>query len=357
MKKGNFLLLLICSLLIQNLNATVWRVNNRPNVDADFTTLQTAIDGADNGDTLYIEASETTYGNGVFDKKMIVIGAGYWLSENDITQADKVESQTGRLTFNDGSQGSEVMGLYIYESISGNPRAIVISTDSISTKRNFIRANEFDNNTAYYPICIYITGNYTFLNIKQNWIYSTRGANRPTFGIYIAGILSNSIICNNFVRATTDTRNSIYMTTNSTATELIIANNVIWGNITTYYTIHNNNIQVEGTYNNGAGDLLSNNLCSGTQYPASNANQQNVDMSTVFVDYVGYIDNDYILKTGSPAIGAGISGGDCGAFGNGTGIESYVLSGLPAIPAVFEATVTTIGSSVLPVNIKASSHN
>ncbi len=343
-------------LLTTTLDATVWRVNNRPNVDANFTTLQDAIDGASDGDTLYIGASETSYGVGVFAKKLIVIGAGYWLNENDTTQMYKEESQTGRLTFNDGSQESEVMGLYVYES-SGNPRAIYIYADSINIERNYIRANEINNSPSVSPICISITGNLSFINITQNWIYSTRNANYPTYSIYITGILSNSIIKNNFIRSTTNIKYAIYMSTNSTSTELIITNNVMWGNLTTYYTIHNNNILLEGTYNNGTGDLTSNNLCNGTQYPDVNNNQQNVDMSTVFVDYVGYIDNDYILATGSPAIGAGLNSGDCGAFGNGTGGDPYVLSGMPPIPAVFEATVTTVGSYTLPVNIKASSHN
>ena len=337
-------------------SATVWRVNNRPNVDADFTTLQDAIDGASGGDTLYIGASETTYGSGIFDKQLIAIGAGYWLAENDTTQAYTEESQTGRLTFNDGSQGSEVMGLYIYESLDNDPRSIIILTDNISITRNFILTYEQDIQSYHSPVCIYISGNNDNINITQNWIYSTRVTVNNTYAIGIWGILTNSIISNNFIRSQY-TKYAVYMSTSSTATELIISNNVMWGITQTYYTIHNNNIQIEGTYNNGTGDLTSNNLCNATQYPALNSNQQNIDMSTVFIDYVGYIDNDYILTSGSPAIGAGINGGDCGAFGNGSGGDPYVLSGIPAIPSVFEATVTTMGSSVLPVNIKASSHN
>lgn len=344
-------------LIASTLNATVWRVNNRPNVDADFTTLQAAIDGAADGDTLYIGASETSYGTGIFAKKLIVIGAGYWLAENDTTQAYTEESQTGRLTFNEGSQGSVVQGLYIYEILSMNPRSIIINADNITISKNFIRTHETNSSISYFPICIHVPSNQSDIKIEQNWMYSLRTANYPTFGIYIGGVLSNSKISNNFIQATSFTKYSIYMTVNSTATELIINNNTFWGNLITYYTIHNNNILIEGTYNNGAGDLTSHNLCNGTQYPATNNNQQNVDMSTVFVDYVGYIDNDYILAPGSPAIGAGINGGDCGPFGNGTGGDPYVLSGIPPIPTVFEATVTTMGSSVLPINIKASSHN
>jgi len=358
MKKNYYLLILLCFILSQSINATVWRVNNRPNVDADFTTLQAAIDGASDSDTLYIGASETTYGSGIFTKKLIVIGAGYWHSENDTTQAYHEESQTGRLTFNDGAQGSEVMGLYIYENNTNDiPSPVKITTNNIKVKRNKIVGNRYYNHNTAKCYGIWIINNLSSIIISQNWI-STTGADQTTkYCIVISGIVTNTSISNNFLYATQSNKHSIYMESNSTATELIINNNVMWGHLTTYYTIHNNNILIDGSYNNSAGDLTSHNLCSATQYPATNSNQQNVDMSTVFIDYIGYIDNDYKLATGSPAIGAGINGGDCGAFGSGSGTEPYVLSGLPPIPSVFEATVTTIGSSVLPVNIKVSSHN
>jgi len=63
-------------------------------------------------------------------------------------------------------------------------------------------------------------------------------------------------------------------------------------------------------------------------------------MTTVFVDLngtLGYSDDErYKLKAGSPAIGAGVSGVDCGAFG---GVTPYVLSGLPPFPRIYEATI------------------
>ena len=70
-----------------------------------------------------------------------------------------------------------------------------------------------------------------------------------------------------------------------------------------------------------------------------------------------FIDNGYELAPGSPAIGTGVNGGDCGVFSYDTGGYPYVLSGMPAIPAIYEATVESIVGSTLPVTIKASSHN
>jgi hypothetical protein len=80
-------------------------------------------------------------------------------------------------------------------------------------------------------------------------------------------------------------------------------------------------------------------------------------MDSVFVDYDKYVDNGYLLKPNSPAKNAGINGGDCGVFSFDYDCEPYILSGMPAIPTIIEATYTTVGTTELPVNIKAKSNN
>lgn len=347
-------------LMASTLSATVWRVNNRPYFDADFTTLQAAIDGATSGDTLYIEASPTAYGNGTFDKQLVVIGAGYWLAENDTTQAYTEYSRVGKLIFNAGSEGSLVEGLYIYY-YSSNFNLIEINGDNITILKNYI----YPSNPSYSSgFGIRIIGSRSGIIIKQNWInaYNNNGNSASyVYGIYFNGIPTNCVVSNNFMRAHKNSNGYIYaiaMGTNDLTNDLIINNNVMWGSVVTYHTFLVNNILVSGTYNNSVDDQTSNNLCDGIQFPDINDNQQNVDMSTVFLDYVGYIDNDYTLKTGSPAIGAGVNGGDCGVFSYDYGSIPYVLSGMPEIPAIFEATATaTVGTTSLPINIKASSHN
>ncbi len=93
------------------------------------------------------------------------------------------------------------------------------------------------------------------------------------------------------------------------------------------------------------------------QFGIENGNQSNVDMTTVFVGEEGNsTDGQYQLKQGSPAIGAGYDGEDCGAFGGAT---PYILSGLPAIPAIYFFISPAVGSSAtgLSVQIKAKAHN
>ncbi len=105
------------------------------------------------------------------------------------------------------------------------------------------------------------------------------------------------------------------------------------------------------------GNEAYNNICNSTQCPDFNNNQRNIDLATVFEDHIKYIDNGYLLSNGSPAFGAGFNGGDCGAFSYDYGGSPYVLSGMSETPAIFEATIPSYGTSSLPVNIKATTHN
>lgn len=377
MKRQITLLTVMFFLIAITAHATVWRVSNRiingVTVDADFNTLQAAIDGASDGDTLYLMGSKTSYGDGTFSKKLVVIGPGYWLSENPTTQAVKDTARVRFLTFNAGSQGSHIQGLYnsyaVTTSGGGYPtyKLISINTDSITLAKNYLRMYRYGNYTQGLNEAIVINGNRTDIKIQQNWIeveiydgYSGYDGTGNT--IHFTGIPTNCFFQNNFIRAyqgnTFGTIHSIQMDVIDIANDLKIYNNVIWGDFTTYYTEQLNNVLVNGAYIGGA-DLMMYNLCDATQYPADPDlyNQQNIDMSTVFTDYTKYIDNGYTLAPGSPALGAGVNGGDCGVFSFDTGGYPYVLSGMPAIPAIYEATVGSVVGSTLPVSIKATSHN
>jgi len=71
MKNKISFLTVLAIVFAMSANATVWRVSNTVvngiPVDADFTTLQDAINGASAGDTIYMMGSPTSYGDGIFD--------------------------------------------------------------------------------------------------------------------------------------------------------------------------------------------------------------------------------------------------------------------------------------------------
>jgi hypothetical protein len=65
-------------------------------------------------------------------------------------------------------------------------------------------------------------------------------------------------------------------------------------------------------------------------------------------------DGQWQLKTGSPAIGAGLSGEDCGIFGGNT---PYHLSGLPATPSIYLLSSPAASNGpTLPVTISVKTN-
>jgi hypothetical protein len=288
-------------------------VNNNAAADADYLTLAEANNNATSGDTIYVEGSPATYAGAEIDRKLCIIGPGYFLSDNDSTQANSLDAYiTGTVDFATGSEGSLITGLRV-GSIYIRVNEIVITRCNVSD--------------------IGIYGNSANSLITQNYANSIR-----TY----SGNLTNSIISNNIVNTT--------ITTGSTSYPLQITNNVIQAPGYTpisasYSTIANN---ITASTNNIAvntGNTIINNISAGTGTNA-NGNKYNVVMTTVFVDYSGSLnysdDAKWKLKAGSPAIGAGVSGVDCGVFG---GTTPYVLSGIPALPHIYEAIIPGIAYS------------
>ena len=69
-------------------NARILRVSNVTGSSAPYTSIDAAHDAASAGDTIMVDGSSAKYGgtNGKYDitKKLVIIGPGYWLVENDV---------------------------------------------------------------------------------------------------------------------------------------------------------------------------------------------------------------------------------------------------------------------------------
>jgi len=345
-------------MIAQMASATVWRVNNRVNADPDFTTLQDAHDGASAGDTLYIEGSPNSYGALICTKQLIIIGAGDFLNENDSTQAYKEVSKVGQITLNAGSENTIVEGLRVVNS------RIQIQTSDITIRRNRLQTHLNHNYTTYYGITI--AANCENILIENNWIFiNDYNSYAYNHGIYSTGSnLTNLIIRNNYIYARETSYTNQNYAINISAT--VLADNVtIYQNI---FSANNNNTRVSAQetqfYNNimimgnfiPDGSYYNNNIGNSTQFGTADGNQENVDMATVFIDHTTGIDSDLQLAAGSPAIGAGLFGEDCGMYGAD---HPYIISLFPAIPAIWEVTLNNYGSDnvTIDVNIKAKSHN
>lgn len=67
-------------------------------------------------------------------------------------------------------------------------------------------------------------------------------------------------------------------------------------------------------------------------------------------------DGKFMLKVGSPALGVGIGGIDCGAYG---GVNPYKLSLIPAVPAFYKLTSpgTAASSNPYPITFSVRANN
>ncbi len=329
-------LLSIILVLAYNANATKWRLNNNPGINANFSDWNSAYATANDNDTIFVEGSTISYGDITISKPLTIIGPGYFLSENPQTQKLLVTAKFGYFTINNGSSGSLITGLDITNGIN-------IACGNISVIKNKLYA-------------VYLSSNISCSNILicQNYI-KWEIVNNTGASIYNV-IISNNIIngSNIYQLRTIELGNNISGT---------ITNNVISGPNGSYSigdAINVNNFLITNNIINrgnilGSNNAFSNNISNGSQLPVGNNNQLNVDMSNVYV-ILGSTDGSCKLKPGSPAIGAGINGVDCGAFG---GAQPYVLSGIPAGPSVYEInTSSTTGSTNggLDVNVKAKIH-
>jgi len=300
MKNKIFLFVLAAVMLPALSFAAKWRISNVPNADAHFTTIAAAVSSTMvmAGDTLYIEPSSVAYPTATITKPLTIIGNGYFLAENPETKSNKNVSAIGSLTFDPGGSGSVLTGCWVNGvSISAGTTQIRIERNRITSQIYFFGGSN-----------IVITGNY--ITHELNW----------------QAITSNIIVSNNFIQATATTA-----ITGNVWPSAIFENNIISGNVAITNSVFNNNILRSGTFTQ-TNSTFSNNLSNDNQFGTANGNQQYINMANVFVG-TGSTDGQWQLKPGSPAIGAGVSGVDCGMFGGAT---PYILSGIPPGPAIYE---------------------
>lgn len=332
MKKFTIISGLIFALFFSNtnVNATVWRVNSAPGSDADYTSIQAAHDAATtlNGDTLYIEGNASGVGGLDCSKQLIIIGTGYFIAENPETQASPLSSQVSGIRFLSGSEGSKLMGIYCNGSIQ-------LQTSDIFITRCFVYANTAIQTAAY---------NVGNIVITQSYISSYYG---PYYSaLYFPYSETNILISNCYLYGTISSGQNF---------SGIFTNNVVYGSIDLYNSILKNNILYEYGSFTDHNCVYTNNISFNASFGTANGNQSNVNMGTVFVGATGNsTDGQWMLKAGSPALGAGENGVDCGMFG---GAFPYILSGMPNIPSIYYLNTPAIPSSVIDVAIKAKSNN
>jgi hypothetical protein len=310
MKKIIILTLFFYGLLTGTLMAGTYKVNNNlvdnPS-EKIFSNLQKAHNAASNGDTLVIEGSYKFYDTLICTKKLFIMGPGYFLNENPGRSINKLSAKVLCIYFNSGSEGTMVTSLEI-------PLGSYINTNNITIRRCRTYHTEIADSIKNATI----TGCYFNDNDEYNSYnfgfpvqrYNYDGQN-PSLRL---GMHITNLLVNNCIILGTRYKEGYYGENNPT---IMFMNNIFKGGYALDISIGWKNNIVE----NAPGFYV--------RYPwgpdvCCNSIGFRQNDTSLFIDSQSP-DGKWQLREGSPAIGAGENGVDCGPFG---GPHPYVLSGI-----------------------------
>lgn len=333
-----FFTLLIIILTAFTANSKIVYLNNNleaPKISENlYTNWADAYASASAGDTIYVAGSALNYGPITLTKQLLLFGPGYFLSENPNTQVNKLNAAFGDIVFDDGSQGSKLIGI----SCSGSA-----GYDVYIRINNVVISNCYLQNTLF----IYRSDDANINNVTVKKCYLKHIANSAGYdGVFNIFTFTNNIVGGSFsipngsegIIAYNLFLNNTFQTGVNSSFE--IANNIYLNSNTDYYTIKplpdasvHHNISLTGAF-------------------GSDNNNFTAPESTLFTsDANATTDGQYMLSETSPAKGTGSNGTDIGPFG---GPDPYRLSGLPNLPNIYELSTGGFVSTgdELPVTIK-----
>ncbi|WP_400190530.1 hypothetical protein [Hymenobacter sp. B81] len=319
-------LALLCAAVLTAPAQTIRRVNNSGATGANlYATAQAAHDAAVPGDVIHLEQSSNDYGALTCTKNVRIVGPGYFLDRTPGLQANTATARLGNLNFDPGSDGASITGVTVNGAIS-------VAASNIRIERNRVDGGIYlggSLSTAMYNT--YIRQNYVSGIVKINsgaQCYDILIANNL---VYNGGVTLQSNVSGEY------RHNVIVNGSSALLKDFVVQNNYFTGsNVFTNCTV-------------------SHNLSSGNSLPAGNNNQLNVPATAVFELTPGAVyDAHYQLKSGpNPARGTGTGGSDIGAFG---GAAPYVLSGIPAVPSIYEYNHVLSGTQ-LQVTLSTRANN
>jgi hypothetical protein len=300
-------LLIVAISLTSKAEATIWRVNNIVGIGADFKTLNAAFlsNNVLAGDTVYVEPSAQDYDIAYLKKKLVIIGPGYNL----------------------GAEGNP--GLQYTDKVS---EIYIILTDSLASGCTFLGLS---GRISVHPSvddltisrCNFAWSDYSS---KVGAVCANISITKSIVNFYSGNSFNNLYFANNIVNSY-----AVF----SKALNSIVRNNIFTISLDIQASYISNNIFVTNNALKLINCTVKNNIATTGILPAGDNNQNNKLATDLFAGGTN-IDAKYKLKAGSPAIGAGetINGitPDAGIFGTA---DPYRLSGIPAIPSIYQFTV------------------
>lgn len=128
------LLIFALAALCSTAQATILRVSNRTNSGAPYSEISQAINAAEEGDTIMVDGSNTSYGNITITKRVVLIGPGYLLNENGVIAEGSPSAMLGTVSSNyNGAAGSIIMGFDIKDKVTLSQPNMVVTRCRLAT--------------------------------------------------------------------------------------------------------------------------------------------------------------------------------------------------------------------------------
>lgn len=122
MKKATLTLMAACFVIAAQ--AKFLRVNNISGM-APYATIQAAVDAAQEGDTIMIDGSTEKYGGAKLDKRLVLIGPGYLLNKNGLSEVIADAVVDGWLEVE--GEGTVLTGLHFNDRVEIKAPKVVIT--------------------------------------------------------------------------------------------------------------------------------------------------------------------------------------------------------------------------------------
>ncbi len=336
---NKILLTPILCLLHLVLSATTHTVSNAAHLPAQFSTIQSAHDAASAGDTLLISATGMSYGDLTLTKQLSIIGS---------TFIPGLAAQLSTVYFAGAScDGTLLQSIYlgsvqiptgITQTNFSNHiiRRCYISSIYVATDSG-TNANHFYN--WIIEGCVFYATGSTW-NMNTSYGYS-RFENFTFRNNVFNGILLDLKYCS--------LKNNVFLGSNPGESCVgglefcTFANNIVYGKGAAggQNNVYNNNVTFGAT--NNSFDIPAN----PSNFPNNIGSNNFEGVDPMFMNVTANsnfnLNSDYSLQAGSPAIGAGDNGQDCGVY-DGSGI--FRMDGEPDIPVV--RSVTIPGGNIVP---------
>lgn len=295
--------------------ARQWHVNNYMGIKADFASIDAAMASEEvvEGDTIYIGAG-CVLGSQTISKKVTVIGTGWGYSDSPAT----VAKINGDVTIT--AQGTEVVGLYASGKCNVNANNITVqrcrfSSIGTGTSKSFSSVRIFSCYTGH------IGGRSSYDGHKWEIRNNIIDANTD----HSLSFLYNAAIENNIIRNTS---------TNNGVLFYYCQYSIVKNNVLICISKSSNN-----SFYGGSNVTIEHNVMSmSTGFSDTNIMLGSTELSNIF-NCTGSADSGeyYSLCEGSPAIGAGEGGNDCGVM---AGAYKFVPYGRPDhIPVIKQLLV------------------